>query len=174
MGSDTLLWCVWRQLQCTHIHKINKSFFFLKRKKEKEKDSVNFLVLHLSSPPLLRHGKRQNLERKLKRMEDPGKRYMKFFTVPLIRHSIHTLQICSQHIALVPDIALSEKFYVTLEYHQWLGYLILYLKSLFWFPSFILVYMWRKDSWETIGKTPEAVLSLWSLGGSIMHWTKVT
>jgi hypothetical protein len=25
MGSDTLFWCVWRQLQCTHMHKINKS-----------------------------------------------------------------------------------------------------------------------------------------------------
>jgi hypothetical protein len=23
MGSDALFWCVWRQLQCTHIHKIN-------------------------------------------------------------------------------------------------------------------------------------------------------
>jgi hypothetical protein len=29
MGSDTLFWCVWRQLQCTHIHKINS--FFLKK-----------------------------------------------------------------------------------------------------------------------------------------------
>jgi hypothetical protein len=26
MGSSALFWCVWRQLQCTHIHKINKSF----------------------------------------------------------------------------------------------------------------------------------------------------
>jgi hypothetical protein len=25
MGSDALFWCVWRQLQCTHIHKINES-----------------------------------------------------------------------------------------------------------------------------------------------------
>jgi hypothetical protein len=25
MRSDALFWCVWRQLQCTHIHKINKS-----------------------------------------------------------------------------------------------------------------------------------------------------
>jgi hypothetical protein len=24
MGSDAFFWCVWRQLQCTHIHKINK------------------------------------------------------------------------------------------------------------------------------------------------------
>jgi hypothetical protein len=26
MGSDALFWCVWRQLQCTHIQKMNKSF----------------------------------------------------------------------------------------------------------------------------------------------------
>jgi hypothetical protein len=26
MRSDALFWCVWRQLQCTHIQKINKSF----------------------------------------------------------------------------------------------------------------------------------------------------
>ena len=26
MGSDALFWCVWSQLQCTHIHKINKIF----------------------------------------------------------------------------------------------------------------------------------------------------
>jgi hypothetical protein len=26
MGSDALFRCVWRQLQCTHISKINKSF----------------------------------------------------------------------------------------------------------------------------------------------------
>jgi hypothetical protein len=26
MGSDALFWCVWRQRQCAHIHKINKSF----------------------------------------------------------------------------------------------------------------------------------------------------
>jgi hypothetical protein len=25
IGPDALLWCVWRQLQCTHINKINKS-----------------------------------------------------------------------------------------------------------------------------------------------------
>jgi len=25
MGSDALFWCIWRQLQCTHIHKINNS-----------------------------------------------------------------------------------------------------------------------------------------------------
>jgi hypothetical protein len=25
MGSNALFWCVWRQLQCTHIHKISKS-----------------------------------------------------------------------------------------------------------------------------------------------------
>jgi hypothetical protein len=31
MGSDALFWCVWRQLQCSHIHKINKSF---KKKKK--------------------------------------------------------------------------------------------------------------------------------------------
>ena len=24
VGSNALFWCVWRQLQCTHIHKINK------------------------------------------------------------------------------------------------------------------------------------------------------
>jgi len=24
MGSDALFWCVWRQWQCTHIHKINE------------------------------------------------------------------------------------------------------------------------------------------------------
>jgi len=29
MESDALFWCVWRQLQCTHIHKINKSYLFL-------------------------------------------------------------------------------------------------------------------------------------------------
>jgi hypothetical protein len=29
MGSDALFWCVWREWQCTHKHKINKS---LKRK----------------------------------------------------------------------------------------------------------------------------------------------
>jgi hypothetical protein len=29
MGSDALFLCVWRQLQCTHTHKIN--IFFLKR-----------------------------------------------------------------------------------------------------------------------------------------------
>jgi len=28
MGSDALFWCVWRQQQCTHIHKVDKSFFF--------------------------------------------------------------------------------------------------------------------------------------------------
>jgi hypothetical protein len=27
MGSDALFWCVWKQWQCTHINKINKSFF---------------------------------------------------------------------------------------------------------------------------------------------------
>ena len=27
MGSDALFCCVWRDQQCTHIHKINKSFF---------------------------------------------------------------------------------------------------------------------------------------------------
>jgi hypothetical protein len=26
MGSDALFWCVWRQWQCTHTHKINTSF----------------------------------------------------------------------------------------------------------------------------------------------------
>ena len=26
MGADALFWCVWRQLQCTHIHEINKIF----------------------------------------------------------------------------------------------------------------------------------------------------
>jgi len=31
--SDALFWCVWRELQCTHIHKINKS---LKQNKKKE------------------------------------------------------------------------------------------------------------------------------------------
>jgi hypothetical protein len=25
IGSDALFWCVWRQIQCTHIHKINNS-----------------------------------------------------------------------------------------------------------------------------------------------------
>jgi hypothetical protein len=33
MGSDALFWCVWRQLQCTHIHKINKINFFKKWRK---------------------------------------------------------------------------------------------------------------------------------------------
>jgi hypothetical protein len=28
MGSDALFWCVFRQLQCTHIHEINKLIFF--------------------------------------------------------------------------------------------------------------------------------------------------
>jgi hypothetical protein len=37
MGSDTLFWCIWRQLQCTHIHKINKSFLKRKFKKRQEK-----------------------------------------------------------------------------------------------------------------------------------------
>jgi hypothetical protein len=23
MGSDALFWCVWRELQCIHIHKIS-------------------------------------------------------------------------------------------------------------------------------------------------------
>ena len=27
VGSDVLFWYVWREQQCTHIHKINKSFF---------------------------------------------------------------------------------------------------------------------------------------------------
>jgi len=31
MGSDALFWCVWKQLQCTHIHEINTS---LKKKKK--------------------------------------------------------------------------------------------------------------------------------------------
>jgi hypothetical protein len=26
MGSDALFLCIWRQLQCTHIHRINKNF----------------------------------------------------------------------------------------------------------------------------------------------------
>ena len=24
MGSDAIFWCVWRQLQCAHVHKVNK------------------------------------------------------------------------------------------------------------------------------------------------------
>jgi len=35
MRSDTLFWCVWRQLQCTHIHKINS----LKKEEEEEEES---------------------------------------------------------------------------------------------------------------------------------------
>jgi type VI protein secretion system component VasK len=35
MRSDVLFWCVWRQLQCTHINKINKS---LKEEEEKEEE----------------------------------------------------------------------------------------------------------------------------------------
>ena len=27
MGSDDALWCVWRQRQCTHKHKINPQSF---------------------------------------------------------------------------------------------------------------------------------------------------
>jgi hypothetical protein len=26
MGSDAFFWCVWREQQCTNIHKINKYF----------------------------------------------------------------------------------------------------------------------------------------------------
>jgi hypothetical protein len=28
MGSDALLWCVWGQLHCTHIYKINLKYIF--------------------------------------------------------------------------------------------------------------------------------------------------
>jgi hypothetical protein len=28
--SDALFWCVWKQLQCTHIHKVKKNFFFFR------------------------------------------------------------------------------------------------------------------------------------------------
>ena len=28
MGYNALFWCVWRRLQCTHIHKINTFFLF--------------------------------------------------------------------------------------------------------------------------------------------------
>jgi len=31
MGSNVLFWCVRRQLQCIHIHKINEEIFFLKK-----------------------------------------------------------------------------------------------------------------------------------------------
>ena len=36
LGTDALLWCVWRQLQCTHIYKINK-YIHLKQKQNKIK-----------------------------------------------------------------------------------------------------------------------------------------
>ena len=45
MGSDALFWCVWRQRQCTHIHKINK----LLKKKRKEKShpcKAKFLLIY--------------------------------------------------------------------------------------------------------------------------------
>jgi hypothetical protein len=38
MRSDALFWCVWRQLQCTHIHKINDSL------KKKSKTSQGYLA----------------------------------------------------------------------------------------------------------------------------------
>jgi hypothetical protein len=39
MGSDALFWCVWRKLQCTHIHKIiNNSSKKTKKKKEGRKE----------------------------------------------------------------------------------------------------------------------------------------
>ena len=37
MRSDALFWCVWRQLQYTHIHKINKSLKKQTNKKNKKK-----------------------------------------------------------------------------------------------------------------------------------------
>ena len=33
MGSDALFWCVWREWQCTHIHKIKKK---IKKKERKQ------------------------------------------------------------------------------------------------------------------------------------------
>jgi len=42
MGSNALFWCVWRQEQYTHIHKINKSL-----KKERKKE-IRHDVLYLS------------------------------------------------------------------------------------------------------------------------------
>jgi hypothetical protein len=33
MGSNALFWCVWRQLQCTHINKI---YNFFKKKDDSE------------------------------------------------------------------------------------------------------------------------------------------
>ena len=36
MGSDALFWCVWRQLQCTHINKIN-----LKKKPHNNNKKIN-------------------------------------------------------------------------------------------------------------------------------------
>jgi hypothetical protein len=38
MRSDALFWCVWRQLQCTHINKIN---LFKKNKQTKKQNSVS-------------------------------------------------------------------------------------------------------------------------------------
>ena len=37
-GADVLLWCVWRQWQCTHIHEINQSIL---KKEEAEKQKQN-------------------------------------------------------------------------------------------------------------------------------------
>jgi len=131
MRPDALFCCVSKQQQCSHIHKINKSF--LKKENRNEKDSVNFLVLHLSSPPLLRHGKRHSLVRKLKRKKDPEKR-----SIPLkLLHTLapHSLSstIGSRHSKFAPNkqlmcpaFPLFEIVSVTLEYHQWLVYFIFY------------------------------------------------
>jgi hypothetical protein len=61
MGSDDFFWCVWRQLQCTHINEINK--FFKKKKKRKRKQErthhhletlknslIHSLTVHVCTP----------------------------------------------------------------------------------------------------------------------------
>jgi hypothetical protein len=45
MRSNAPFWCIWRQLQCTHIHKINKILKKEKRKKEARSFHLNFAVL---------------------------------------------------------------------------------------------------------------------------------
>jgi hypothetical protein len=46
MGSDALFWCVWRQLQCTHIHQINKQIF--KKKKKIHNDRIELYTFHMT------------------------------------------------------------------------------------------------------------------------------
>jgi hypothetical protein len=53
-GSDALFWCVWKQLQCKHINKINLKKiigFSIETRSHISKSSFIFLMQHMPATP---------------------------------------------------------------------------------------------------------------------------